>query len=218
MDATQQDGDGLYEVPMQGSEYHDMNAFYSESEILHSAATPENPLALEDAPATDSQANLTQLLSELANFAQEESQQTNENLGAQEVTDSHAIASNHGSESGDSDHASNASAGDAGYESADSYPGISFDGECTRTCEPHFLNRKQMAYRRKRLIKRLRSELASVTARLQASRRQVAEERKSNNLLQAGLRAKRGAARMPRKIKTVSDIKNSFAHGKMHRG
>lgn len=186
MDAPQQDGDGLYEVPMQGSEYHDMDIPFSELETVHSAPTPEDPPPLEEAAAAESQANLAQPASELPGFAHEEAPQTNENMSAQEHT------------------GGNASTGDAGYESGDSYPGVPFDGQCARTCEPHFLNRKQVAYDRRRDLKRCRSQLEEARRVLQATRDEVVELKDSITLLEAQLARRSG--RKP--TETVSDIGN----------
>ncbi|KAM3515151.1 hypothetical protein MY11210_001269 [Beauveria gryllotalpidicola] len=55
---------------------------------------------------------------------------------------------------------------DSGDESEDSQPDVDHQGDCLKTCEPPFRNRREAAYRRKQRIRRLRVHLERARERL----------------------------------------------------
>ncbi|OAQ96707.1 hypothetical protein LLEC1_01782 [Akanthomyces lecanii] len=64
---------------------------------------------------------------------------------------------------------------DDGDSDCDSQPDVEFREPCKKICEPHFANRREAAFRRKREIRRLRAHLESALMRGRNLRRRLLE-------------------------------------------
>lgn len=95
----------------------------------------------------------------------------------------------------------------------DSQSDVDFQGDCLKKCEPPFKNRREAAFRRKRIILRLRSQLAGSRGRernLRIKNAALKQELFQMRLRlagyeQSGRTGRAGQTRRPRKTKAVSN-------------